>query len=66
MEVGQFARAYVAQKSVDYELAGKDYGDIDGLDYVDCTGVYYNDVQVREQMKEWMSCVSLMHFFRAY
>eukprot|EP00956_Cyclotella_meneghiniana_P042350 scaffold248426_cov79-Cyclotella_meneghiniana.AAC.3 len=45
MEVGQFARAYVAQKSVDYELAGKDYGDIDGLDYVDCTGVYYNDVQ---------------------
>ncbi|KAL3798998.1 hypothetical protein HJC23_005137 [Cyclotella cryptica] len=45
MEVGKFARAYVAQKEQDYKLYGKDYGDITGLDYVDCTEVYYNDNQ---------------------
>ena len=63
MEVGQFARAYVAQKTVDYNMAGKDYGDIDGLDYVECTGVYYNDVQVREpnERTDYL-CVSPCYF----
>jgi hypothetical protein len=43
MEVGQFARAYVAQKEQDYKLYGKDFGDVDALDYVGCTKVYHND-----------------------
>ena len=46
MEVGKFARAYVAQKKEDYDLYGKDYGDADALDYLECTEVYYNDVVV--------------------
>jgi hypothetical protein len=46
MEVGQFARAYVAQKTEDYKLYGKDWGDADALDYVGCTEVYHNDVLV--------------------
>ena len=47
MEVGQFARAYVAQKQRDYKIYGKDYGDVDALDYVGCKAVYYKDVLVR-------------------
>jgi hypothetical protein len=48
MEVGKFARAYVAQKEQDYKLYGKDFGDVDALDYVGCTEVYHNDVVVRD------------------
>mmetsp|Transcript_31311 Transcript_31311/g.53467 ORF Transcript_31311/g.53467 Transcript_31311/m.53467 type:complete len:380 (+) Transcript_31311:60-1199(+) len=43
MDVGYFAKAYVAQKQVDYKLAGNDYGGVDALDYVECTAVEYND-----------------------
>ena len=43
MDVGQFALAYVAQKQIDYKLAGNDYGGADALDYVQCTAVEYND-----------------------
>ena len=46
MEVGKFARAYVAQKEQEYKLYGKDYGDVTGLTYEDCTEVYYNGNQV--------------------
>lgn len=46
MEVGKFARAYVAQKEQEYTLSGKDYGDITALNYVDCTEVDYNGNQV--------------------
>ncbi len=42
MDVGKFAKAYVAQKKIDYKYMGKDYGDADALDYVDCTYVEYN------------------------
>eukprot|EP00569_Conticribra_weissflogii_P006668 CAMPEP_0171340966 /NCGR_PEP_ID=MMETSP0878-20121228/8889_1 /TAXON_ID=67004 /ORGANISM="Thalassiosira weissflogii, Strain CCMP1336" /LENGTH=381 /DNA_ID=CAMNT_0011843093 /DNA_START=182 /DNA_END=1327 /DNA_ORIENTATION=- len=42
MDVGKFAKAYVAQKKIDYKYMGKDYGDADSLDYVDCTLVEYN------------------------
>jgi hypothetical protein len=44
MDVGQFARAYVAQKEQDYEIYyKKNYGKVDSLDYTTCTEVYYND-----------------------
>ena len=46
MDVGKFALAYVAQKQIDYKLAGNDYGGADALDYVACTAVEYNDVYV--------------------
>jgi len=44
MDVGKFAKAYVAQKQIDYKLVGNDYGDVDALDYLECTAVEYNDV----------------------
>lgn len=44
MDVGKFAKAYVAQKQIDYKLAGNDYGGADALDYTECTEVAYNDV----------------------
>lgn len=47
MDVGKFAKAYVAQKKIDYKYMGKDYGDADSLDYVDCTQVEYNGNYVR-------------------
>ena len=43
MEVGKFSKAYVAQKKVDYELQGNDYGDPEALNYVECTQVQNND-----------------------
>lgn len=43
MDVGKFAKAYVAQKQVDYKLQGNNYGMPDALDYVECTAVEYND-----------------------
>lgn len=43
MDVGQFARSWVAQKQIDYQLVGNDYGGADALDYVECTAVEYND-----------------------
>lgn len=46
MDVDKFARAYVAQKQQDYNLYGKDYGNVDALDYTGCTQVYYNDALV--------------------
>ncbi|KAL7547917.1 hypothetical protein ACHAWF_011189 [Thalassiosira exigua] len=44
MDVGQFARAWVAQSQVDYKLQGNDYGGADALDYAECTAVEYNDI----------------------
>ena len=46
MDVGAFAKAYTAQKQVDYQLVGNDYGNPEALDYVDCTAVEYNDAYV--------------------
>ena len=46
MDVGKFARAYVGQKQIDYQLQGNDYGGADALDYTDCTAVEYNDAYV--------------------
>lgn len=43
MDVGQFALSYVAQRQIDYKLAGNDYGGADALDYAECTMVEYND-----------------------
>lgn len=43
MDVGKFAKAYVAQKQIDYKLVGNDYDAPDALDYVECTAVEYND-----------------------
>jgi len=44
MDTGQFAKAYVAQKQVDYSLAGNDYDTPEALDYMECTAVEYNDI----------------------
>mmetsp|Transcript_3107 Transcript_3107/g.6437 ORF Transcript_3107/g.6437 Transcript_3107/m.6437 type:complete len:375 (-) Transcript_3107:337-1461(-) len=44
MDVGKFAKAYVAQKQVDYKLVGNEYEAPDALDYIECTAVEYNDV----------------------
>jgi len=43
MDVGQFSRAYVAQRQVDYNLKGNNYGNPDAMDYLECTAVEYND-----------------------
>lgn len=43
MDVGHFAKAYTAQKQIDYKLMGNDYGGADALDYAACTAVEYND-----------------------
>lgn len=50
MDVGQFSKAYVAQKQVDYALVGNDYGGVDALDYMECTAVEYNDVYYYAQL----------------
>lgn len=45
MDAGRFARAYVAQKQIDYGLTGQgEYGAPEALDYLECTAVEYNDV----------------------
>jgi len=44
MDVGQFAKAYVGQKQVDYSLVGDEYDLPDALDYKECTAVEYNDI----------------------
>lgn len=46
MDVGHFAKAYTAQKQIDYKLMGNDYGGADALDYAACTAVEYNDSYV--------------------
>lgn len=46
MDVGQFARAYVAQKQIDYKFQGGNYGKPGSMNYLDCTAVVYNDVYV--------------------
>ena len=46
MDVGQFARAYVAQRQIDYKLQGGNYGNPGSLNYLDCTAVQYNDAYV--------------------
>ena len=44
MDVGQFARAYVAQQQINYKLANNgDYGNPGSLAYLECTQVDYND-----------------------
>ncbi|KAL3816857.1 hypothetical protein ACHAXA_005135 [Cyclostephanos tholiformis] len=43
MDVGQFSRAYVAQKQIDYNLQGNKYGNPGSMDYLECTQVQYND-----------------------
>jgi len=43
MEVGQFARAYVAQRQIDYNFQGNYFGNPESLDYLECTAVEYND-----------------------
>ena len=42
MDVGQFARAYVAQRQIDYNLKGNNFGNPDAMDYLECTAVEYN------------------------
>lgn len=56
MDVGRFAKAYVAQKRVDYQLMGKDYDKPDALDYLECTAQQYND--------NYVSCVYPLFFNR--
>ena len=46
MDVGKFAKAYVAQKQVDYNYLGNNYGNPDTLNYLTCTAVLYNDIYV--------------------
>lgn len=46
MDVGQFARSYVAQRQIDYNYQGNEYGNPDALDYLECTAVEYNDAYV--------------------
>jgi hypothetical protein len=46
MDVGQFSRAYVAQKQIDYKLQGNKYGNPGSMDYLECTLVQYNDAYV--------------------
>jgi hypothetical protein len=46
MEVGQFSRAYVAQKQIDYNLQGNKYGNPGSMNYLECTMVQYNDAYV--------------------
>lgn len=43
MDIGQFARSYVAQRQIDYNYQGNEYGNPDALDYLECTAVEYND-----------------------
>jgi len=43
MDVGQFARAYVAQRQIDYQLQGSNYGNPGSMSYLECTEVQYND-----------------------
>lgn len=44
MDVGKFAKAYVGQMTIDYQLKGNEFGGVDAIDYTECTAVEYNDV----------------------
>jgi hypothetical protein len=46
MDVGQFSRAYVAQRQIDYKLQGNKYGNPGSMDYLECTAVQYGDALV--------------------
>ena len=46
MDVGKFAKAYVGQMTIDYQMKGNEYGGVDAIDYTECTAVEYNDVYV--------------------
>jgi hypothetical protein len=46
MDVGQFSRAYVAQRQIDYKLQGNKYGNPGSMDYLECTAVEYGDALV--------------------
>ena len=46
MDVGQFSRAYVAQRQIDYKLQGNNYGNPGSMDYLECTAVEYGDALV--------------------
>ena len=64
MDTGQFAKAYVAQKQVDYSLAGNDYDTPEALDYMECTAVEYNDIYV--SLSEYFTFARDMFDIRCY
>jgi hypothetical protein len=63
MDVGQFSRAYVAQKQIDYNLQGNKYGNPGSMDYLECTQVQYNDAY--ESRECWhLRAIHFPFFFR--
>ena len=59
MDVGQFAKAYVAQQQINYKLANKgNYGNPGSLDYLECTQVDYNDATVSSYLPSGISMLS--------
>ena len=64
MDVGQFSRAYVAQRQIDYKLQGNNYGNPGSMDYLECTAVQYGDALVSSVGALCTIQADLLYFFR--
>ena len=64
MDVGQFSRAYVAQRQIDYKLQGNNYGNPGSMDYLECTAVQYGDALVSSVGALCTIQADLVYFFR--